>query len=89
MMLSLASLEGSVKSIDEEQMEILAAMEHRRWAAVKWMTGWEKGPRDDAGKKHPDLVPYDDLDEPTKQYDRDQVKGIIALVKTIQASRTS
>ena len=87
--LELVHLERAVDSIDEAQMEILSGMEHRRWSAVKWMTGWELGARDDTAKKHPDLISYDDLSDATKQYDRDQVRGIIDLVKKIQSAYPS
>ena len=53
------------------------------------MTGWELGARDDTAKKHPDLISYDDLSDATKQYDRDQVRGIIDLVKKIQSAYPS
>lgn len=59
------------------QIETLARMEHARWAAYYWMTGWTFDPvRDDARKRHPNLVPYDDLDEPTKDYDRLAVRNL-------------
>ena len=32
------------------------------------------GERDDAARTHPNLVPYDDLDQSTKDYDTEQVK---------------
>lgn len=46
--------------------------------------GGIRGPkRDDAAKKHPDLVPYADLPESEKQYDRnaamETLKAIVAL----------
>ena len=47
--------------------------------------------RDDAAKKHPDLVPYDDLPESEKHYDRDTametLKAIIALGYRIEPPR--
>ena len=63
--------------LSEAQIETLARMEHARWAAYYWITGWTFAPeRNDARKQHPDLVPYDDLDEPTKDYDRAAVRNI-------------
>ena len=87
--LELVHLERCVDAVDEAQMEVLSGMEHRRWSAVKWMTGWELGARDDTAKKHPDLICYDDLSDATKQYDRDQVRGITDLVKKIQSAYPS
>ena len=64
--------------------ERLAANAHDVWAQRRMAEGWTYGPqRDDAAKKHPDLVPYDDLPESEKEYDRDSamntLKAIIAL----------
>jgi hypothetical protein len=46
--------------------------------------GWRHGPAcDDVAKTHPDLVPYEDLPESEKQYDRttavETLKAIVAL----------
>lgn len=58
-------------TLSAEQVESLARVEHARWAAYYWMTGWMFAvERNDALKQHPNLVAYDDLDEPTKDYDR-------------------
>ena len=59
---------------DAGLVEQLAAMEHNRWCADKWLDGWKyASKRNDEFKHHTDLVPYADLDEPTKQYDRDTI----------------
>ncbi len=65
------------------EVEILAAMEHARWNANRWLEGWRLGPRDDGRKTHPKLVPWADLDEPTRQYDRDAVRQIPELLKMV------
>jgi len=58
-------------------LEQLARVEHERWAAHLWVAGWSYATvRDDARKLHDNLVNYDDLDEPTKEYDVDAVRGI-------------
>ena len=67
-------------ALDEDRLEMLARMEHERWAAVLWLAGWTPGPRDDARKTHPNLVPFDQLDEDTRQFDADQVKGLLDLI---------
>ena len=50
--------------------ELLARNTHEVWAASRIREGWTLGPRDDANKKHPCLVPYDELSEIEKDYDR-------------------
>ena len=64
--------------------ERLAENAHDIWARQRMSEGWTYGPqRDDASKKHPDLVAYADLPESEKQYDRnaamETLKAIVAL----------
>jgi hypothetical protein len=68
----------------EELVERLAESNHDNWALRRISEGWSYGPnRDDTKKLHPDLVPYADLTESEKDYDRttvrETVKGIMAL----------
>ena len=70
--------------------ERLAENAHDHWAALRIKEGWTWGPkRDDTAKEHPDLVPYDELPESEKEYDRqtamETVKGIIALGYRIES----
>jgi hypothetical protein len=64
--------------------EQLAKNTHDVWAAQRLLDGWTYGPRrDDDAKTHPGLVPYEQLPESEKQYDRatalTTVKAILAL----------
>lgn len=62
---------GSHREITER----LAAIEHDSWRADRHIDGWVQGrTRDNRRKIHTNLVPYDELDESTKDYDRDQIK---------------
>jgi ryanodine receptor 2 len=82
------------KPIDTAQVtlspEVLALTEqlsenaHDIWSRQRLSDGWRYGPeRNDAKKEHPSLIPYGDLSEQEKQYDRNAVletlKAIIAL----------
>ena len=63
--------------LSEAVVETLSRMEHARWAAYLWMTGWKHAPqRDDAAKLHPNLIPYDQLDEMAKNYDRAAIRHL-------------
>lgn len=67
-----------------ELLEKLAVHNHDVWARQRIADGWTWGPRrDDAAKQHPCLVPYDELPESEKQYDRntalEALKAIVAL----------
>lgn len=64
--------------------ERLAKNTHDIWARQRLAEGWRHGPcRDDATKEHPCLVPYEDLPESEKDYDRrtamETIRAILAL----------
>lgn len=64
--------------------ERLAENAHDIWAAQRLRDGWTWGPkRDDHAKQHPCLIPYADLPESEKEYDRQiaikTLQSIIAL----------
>lgn len=68
----------------EELVERLAQNNHDHWARKRIEEGWRYGAtRKDKEKEHPDLVPYDELPESEKEYDRktvvEAIKAIIAL----------
>lgn len=67
-----------------ELVEKLAASNHDNWAQGRMKEGWRYGPaRNDERKEHPGLVPYDELSESEKEYDRvssiETLKAIYAL----------
>lgn len=87
------------KPIDNTQIELsaalsqlverLAANNHDLWARRRIAEGWQYGPhRDDSAKQSPVLVPYEELPDSEKQYDRENameaLKTIVGLGWTIQ-----
>ena len=67
----------------EELMEIIAKNVHENWAQQRMSEGWAySGERDDVKKTTPCLVPYEELPEIEKEYDRltaeQTLKAIIA-----------
>jgi len=72
-------------------LERLAENTHEVWAAQRIADGWSFGPqRDDAKKQHPCLIPYGDLPESEKEYDRktaaEALKAVIVLGYTVSKS---
>jgi ryanodine receptor 2 len=64
--------------------ELLAENVHDTWAAQRITEGWTLGPeRNEAEREHPCLVPYRELPEMEKEYDRktamNTLKAILAL----------
>src|SRR6185312_178769 len=56
---------------EKSRLEDLARQEHDRWCRERWLRGWTYGEkRDDKQQQHPDLVPYDRLDEAGRDKDR-------------------
>lgn len=65
----------------EELVEKLAEHNHDTWAEGRIKDGWIYGPkRNDELKHHPCLVPYNDLPESEKEYDRNTSVGAIKLM---------
>jgi hypothetical protein len=55
----------------EELTESLSKNVHEVWAAGRMAAGWKYGPvRDELKKEHPCLIPYEELTEEEKNYDR-------------------
>lgn len=63
--------------------ELLAKNAHENWAALRISEGWQYGERrNDAKKQHPCLVPYEELPDSEKEYDR---KAAMETLKVILA----
>ena len=62
-------------------VEAMAKNVHEVWAESRISQGWTYVPeRNDALKTHPCLVPYEDLPEVEKAYDRDTAVGTLKLI---------
>lgn len=57
-------------SLDEAEVEVLAQQEHRRWVAERRAAGWRPGPRDPVRRTTPYLVPWEELSDEVRDYDR-------------------
>lgn len=69
---------------EEELIEPIAEVLHDGWAQKRFADGWVYGDhRDDDKKIHPDLVPYSDLPESEKDYDRYSARIVLTLLERL------
>lgn len=62
-------------------IEKMAKNVHEVWAETRIAQGWKYGERrDDVEKTHPCLIPYEDLPEEEKEYDRNTSIGTLKLI---------
>ena len=75
----------------DEQVLVLAKMEHARWCAERWLAGWTQAPvRNKELRLSPHLVPWEQLDASTQKIDFDLVREILAIsAEARQDAKTS
>jgi hypothetical protein len=66
------------------EVEALAEMEHARWVEERVKSGWTLGARDPDNKMSPYLVAYEFLTDEVKEYDRQAVRAIPAVLARAQ-----
>jgi len=65
----------------EPLVEQMSKNVHEVWAETRIRQGWSYGAeRNDALKQHPCLVPYEELPEEEKEYDRNTSIGTLKLI---------
>lgn len=73
---------SNFEELIEPYKEALAETEHNRWNTFHYLRGWTTAPQDthlskvelENLKLHKSLVDWEELSEPTKDYDRDTIK---------------
>lgn len=69
------------REIDAARLESLAMQEHERWCRDRWLAGWSLAEsRDNQLRHHPDLRPYEQLDEAARDKDRQSIRGLPAVL---------
>lgn len=65
----------------EQLVEQMSKNVHEVWAETRIRQGWTYGEqRNDELKTHPCLIPYEDLPEEEKEYDRNTSIGTLKLI---------
>ncbi|MFX1533137.1 MAG: NAD-binding protein [Promethearchaeota archaeon] len=79
--------ESSLFEFERDEIELLANMEHRRWMADKYLKGYTYDETiyetDHRNKRHPYLLPFDELTEGFKDYARKPVIIIPGILKEL------
>lgn len=74
------TIEPSVFEFTAEEIERLSKLEHERWMRERTKAGWTLGPaRDPLRRQSPDLVPWDELTEESREKDREAIRRIPTL----------
>lgn len=72
---------GAPRRFTAAEIEIMAEMEHARWVIERLLAGWKYGEKKDIEQKiSPYLVPWDQLPEDVKEWDRQAVGKIPELL---------
>lgn len=72
----LRELDPELFSFTEDEVELMAKMEHEDWRKYMISKGWKHGPmRNDKKRTTPYLVLWEDLPEEAKKLTRDTVRG--------------
>lgn len=83
----LQPMDTSDVRLPEELMPLIEQMAknvHEVWAQSRMDQGWTYGEeRNDALKHHPCLIPYEELPEVEKAYDRDTAVGTLKLISKL------
>jgi hypothetical protein len=64
----------------DDEVEQLAVVEHARWVTERRLDGWTLGPADKPARVSPYLVPWSGLPDEVKEWDREAVRNIPALL---------
>lgn len=80
-------VDTSMVELTEELLqltEVMASNVHDIWARGRMAEGWTWGPeRDDVRKEHPGLVPYNELPDSEKAYDRNTAIETVKLILSL------
>lgn len=73
-----------VGELSGPQVEYLAEMEHERWVREREAAGWTYGAEKDVERRvSPYLVPWEELEDAVREYDREPVRELVALIESV------
>lgn len=76
--------ERCVTAFTASEVECLAILEHRRWLRERQKAGWRYGSSKDVEhKRSPYLVPWEELPDRAKEWNRSAVRSIPGLLASV------
>lgn len=73
-----------VGALSASEVECLAILEHRRWLKERTDAGWQyDAAKDVAAKRSPYLLPWEELPERAREWNRSAVRSIPRLLDGI------
>ena len=73
-----------VAAFSPSEVECLAILEHRRWLKERDKAGWRYGPLKDVdARRSPYMVPWEELPDRAKEWNRSAVRSIPALLASV------
>lgn len=79
---AMAGTEPVLLEFTDDEIELLSQWEHARWNWQKILQGWAYGTKKDETKKtHPCILPWNQLPDNIKEYDRENVRLIPEIIK--------
>ena len=69
------------ENASEDDVTVMARLEHEHWCREKTAAGWKYGPeKDSKGKTNPSILPWDELPENDKEKNKEFVRGLPRLL---------
>ena len=79
----LTDWDAAHRPFTDDEVEVMARSEHDRWVAERRRGGWRPGPRDPERRTTPYLVPWEELSEEIRGYDRLFVRQLPRLLASV------
>lgn len=73
-------IDTGFEGFSDEEIDLLACMEHDRWVAERLLAGWIIGSKEPGKRQSPYLVDWADLPDPIREYNREIVRNIPAIL---------
>ena len=77
----LLETSAAVQKFSQEELDLLAPLEHTRWNVERLLSGWRYGtPSDKDRRINENIQPWEDLLPSTKKYDYEAVEDIPTIL---------